>query len=81
MIDDKLYITPPLYMVGIKTSCWRCEARMTVIGLLDPNVKDVHTEVATLTNIAEIPKDVISIIQKRVPTFMKRGHLKKYCPK
>lgn len=54
---------------------------MTVIGLLDPNVKDVHTEVATLTNIAEIPKDVISIIQKRVPTFMKRGHLKKYCPK
>lgn len=42
---------------------------MTVIGLLAPNVKDVHPEVATLTNIEEIPKDVISIIQKRVPTF------------
>ena len=42
---------------------------MTVIGLLAPNVKDVCPEVATLTNIEEIPKDVLSIIQKRVPTF------------
>lgn len=57
-------------MVGIKTPCWKCGARMTVIGLLAPNVKDVHPEVAMLSNIEYIPKDLLSLIQKRVPTFV-----------
>ena len=70
MTDDKMIITPPLYMVGIKTPCWRCGAKMTVIGLLAPDVKGVHPEVAMLSNIEDIPKEVLSLIQKRVPTFM-----------
>ena len=70
MIDDSIIILPPLDMVGIKTPCWRCGARMTVIGLLAPNVKGVHPEVAMLSNIEGVPKEVLSHIQKRVPTFM-----------
>jgi hypothetical protein len=69
MDDDKLKIIPPLYMVGQKIHCWRCEARMPVITLLAPNVVDTENQVCLLSGIENIPKEVLSFIQRRVPTF------------
>ena len=81
-------ITPPLYMIGKKIHCWRCESKMTVIALMSLHGDDSDSEICILSDITEIPKKVLSHIQKRVPTFKLRdskmaGH--KYfgntCPK
>jgi hypothetical protein len=72
MTDDKLIINPPLYMVGVKIHCWRCQAKMPVISLLAPKVDDTEEQVCLLSEVEEIPKDVLSYIQSKVPTFRLR---------
>jgi len=69
MDDDKLKINPPLFMVGLKIHCWRCEAKMPVITLLAPNVEETEDQVCLLSGIENLPKEVLSFIQSRVPTF------------
>jgi hypothetical protein len=69
MDDDKLKINPPLFMVGIKIHCWRCEAKMPVISLLAPNVDNTEDQVCLLSGIENLPNQVLSFIQIRVPTF------------
>jgi len=88
MNDDRLKINPPLYMIGQKISCWRCESRMPVIALLAPNVDDTEGQVCVLSDIDDIPQEVLSFIQSKVPTFkLKNSKMagKKYfantCPK
>ncbi len=72
MDDDKIKVYPPLYMVGRKIHCWRCDTKMTVIALLAPKAEDVEDQVCLLSGITEIPKGVLSFIQERVPTFQFR---------
>ena len=62
-------IEPPLYMIGMKTSCWRCQARMPVIALLAPRVVDADGQVCVLGQIEELPEDILAFIQQKVPTF------------
>jgi len=88
MNDDKLKINPPLYMIGQKILCWRCETRMAAIALLAPNVDDAEGQVCVLSDIDDMPQDVLSFIQRKVPTFKLRYSKmagKKYfantCPK
>ena len=88
MSDDKLKINPPLYMIGRKISCWRCECRMAVIALLAPNVDDTEGQVGVLSDIDDIPQEILSFVQTKVPTFkLKQSKMagKKYfantCPK
>ena len=69
MDEEKLIINPPLYLIGMKIPCWRCEARMSVVALLAPHVKDTENEICILSNITSLPVEVISFIQKRVPTY------------
>ena len=69
MNDDTLKVNPPLFMVGLKIHCWRCDAKMSVISLLAPNVEDTEDQVCLLTGIENLPKEVLSFIQIRVPTF------------
>lgn len=70
MDDENLKINPPLYMIGRKTSCWRCGAIMPVIALLAPKVDDTEDQVCILSAIDDIPKEVLSFIQSKVPTFV-----------
>ncbi len=35
--DEKLKIRAPLYLIGKKIECWRCDSRMSVVALLAPN--------------------------------------------
>lgn len=69
MNDDTLKVNLPLFMVGLKIHCWRCDAKMSVISLLVPNVEDTEDQVCLLTGIENLPKEVLSFIQIRVPTF------------
>ncbi len=56
-------------MVGKKIHCWRCEAKMTVIALLAPNVENTENSVCLLSDIKYLPRDVYFYIQSRVATF------------
>ncbi len=69
MDEDGLKIFPPLYLVGMKINCWKCENRMTVVTILAPNIEGTANEVCMLSNIVGLPNQVLGYIQKRVPTF------------
>ena len=73
MDNEKIKISPPLYLIGMKIPCWRCETNMTVATLLAPHVEDTQGEVCLLSNIEELPDEVLSYIKKRVPTFKLRS--------
>lgn len=72
MEDEELIVNPPLYMVGLKIPCWRCEAKMSVICLLAPDVDDTEDQVCLLTGIEKIPEEILSFIKEKVPTFKLR---------
>ena len=87
-MDNVLKISPPLYMIGQKICCWRCDTKMSVIALLAPHVEDTENGICILADIDELPNEVLSYIQKRVPTFKRKFSKmagKKYyantCPK
>jgi hypothetical protein len=42
---------------------------MPVFALLAPHVEDTENEICLLSDIVELPKDVLSHIQNKVPTF------------
>ena len=42
---------------------------MPVIAILAPNVEDTEDEVCILSDIVGLPEEVLTYIQKRVPTF------------
>lgn len=74
MGNNKHKVYPPLYMAGIKTFCWRCEERMPVIMILAPKVEGTHDEICSLSGIKYLPKDILTFIKSKVPTFkMKRS--------
>ena len=67
--EDRLEIRPPLYLIGKKIECWRCNSRMSVVAILATTVDGTDDEICVLSNILNIPNYVIDYIQKRVPTF------------
>jgi hypothetical protein len=71
----ELEVSPPLYLMGMKVPCWRCNSRMPVITLLAPHVADTENQVCVLSNIERIPQKILRIIQERVPTFQFRSSL------
>lgn len=42
---------------------------MSAVALLAPHVEGTDNEICVLSNIQELPEDVLSYIRKRVPTF------------
>lgn len=88
MDDHEVKISPPLYMIGLKLPCWRCDARMSVIALLASNVEDAPGETCILSDVVDIPNNILSFIQKRVPTYklrysktVKQTYFANTCPK
>jgi hypothetical protein len=72
MDDDFLTVFPPLYLIGMKMSCWKCEKMMPVVALLAPEIEGTEHEICVLSDIVALPKDVLGYVQKRVPTFQFR---------
>lgn len=69
MTDRGLRITPPLYLVGMKVDCWKCYGRMPVVTLLALHVDGTENEVCLLSDMVDLPQDILSYIKSRVPTF------------
>ncbi len=69
MNEDGLKIHPPLYLVGMKIHCWKCQNRMSVVAILAPNIEGADNEVCILSDIVNLPGEILSYIQARVPTF------------
>ncbi|SDU63860.1 hypothetical protein [Desulfobacula phenolica] len=65
-------IKPPLYMIGKKVHCWRCDTKMPVIALLAPHIENGYDEVYTISGIEKMPVNIRSFIQSKVPTFFFR---------
>lgn len=75
-------------MIGMKIWCWRCNSKMPVIALLAPNIEGAEGKICLLSDITKIPTDILSYIQKRVPTFklkfsktMRQKYFANTCPK
>lgn len=71
MDDDRLKINPPLYLIGKIIYCWHCRHKMSAVAFLAPHVDGTENQVCLLSNIEELPEDILTYIQKRVPTFKK----------
>lgn len=71
----KLEVSPPLYLIGKKVPCWRCNSQMPVVSLLAPHVADTNEQICVLSNIKEMPQEILKIIQNKVPTFQFRSSL------
>ena len=69
MDDDEIKISPPIYLIGKKIECWRCDSRMAAVALLAPNVEETEDEVCVLSNVKKLPSEVLAYIQKKVPTY------------
>jgi len=71
----KIKVSPPLYLIGMKVPCWRCNSRMPVVALLAPQVAGTDGQVCVLSNIEQLPQEILLLIQKKVPTFQFRSSL------
>ena len=69
MEEGSLKLFPPLYLVGMKIDCWKCQCRMPVVAILALNIEGTDNEVCILSDIVGLPKDILNYIQTRVPTF------------
>lgn len=88
MDDGNLKVVPPLYLTGMKISCWRCGNRMSVVAIVAPNIEGEGEEVGVLTDIRTLPHEVLNFLQERVPTFelkyskmVERKYYGNVCPK
>ena len=62
-------IDPPLYVAHTTIGCWRCGVRMPAVALIAPNIRDAEGSVCILSEITELPYEVLSFVQKRFPSF------------
>ncbi len=88
MEEDNLKIFPPVYLVGMKIHCWKCDSKMPVVTILAPNIEETDNQICILSDIVGLPEEIIGYIQKRVPTFklkysktVGRKYFANTCPK
>ena len=79
MDEDFIQLDGPLYLVGMKIHCWKCQGRMSAVALMcnyreeNPNESEkdseVEDELCVLSEIESLPEDILSNVTQRVPTF------------
>ena len=77
MNESILKVFPPLYLAGMKISCWKCGERMPVVALIAPNIEDMYSEedgvdereIFILSDVLTLPSNVLEYLQRRVPSF------------
>ncbi len=69
MESNDLIIQPPIYLIGMAVRCWQCQSKMSAVTILAPYVKDTEKQVCILTEIENMPNEVVQYIQSRVPTY------------
>jgi hypothetical protein len=66
---NKLKINPPLFLVSTNWPCWKCDTRIPLAALLAIKVDEINGDICKLTNITQLPNEVLDFIQSRVPSF------------
>jgi hypothetical protein len=64
-----MILDPPIHLIAGGTGCWRCGASMTVVALLDEGKADSDHGPVILTNIRELPPEILGYVCRRFPTF------------
>ena len=73
---------PPLYLIGMKIHCWKCQARMPAVALMfeytatdsdavgeDEENEEMSGHLTILSDTTYLPTDILKYVQGRVPTF------------
>ncbi len=66
---EKLKINPPLYLLSANRPCWQCKTKISLAALLATNVNANHHDICILSNIIQLPDELLAFIQSRVPSF------------
>ena len=69
MDEISLKIFSPLYLVGKEIPCWKCGGTMPVIALIATRVEEMDDEICILSDIEELPQDILHHMAKRSPSF------------
>lgn len=64
-------LATPVFLVGKKIPCWKCNARMTVVCILAEkyDVKEDEKSFGILFDITKLPPEILRFTQRKVPTF------------
>ena len=68
-MTNKRKIHSPLYLVTAYWPCWQCETKIPLAALLAAKVDENSGEACMLSNITQLPDEVLAFIQQRVPSF------------
>ena len=69
MFDDRIQLDPPLHLIAGETTCWRCGAPMPVVAILCENAGAEEEGPFILSNIAELPHELSTYVQRFYPNF------------
>ena len=79
MDEEYLLIEGPLYLIGMKIHCWKCQNRMSAVTLMfnykEENSQELNeydrgeNELSLLSGIEYLPDDILKYVTTRVPTF------------
>jgi len=79
MDEEYLLIEGPLYLIGMKIHCWKCQNRMSAVTLMfnykEENPQELNeydrgeNELCLLSGIEYLPDDILKYVTTRVPTF------------
>jgi hypothetical protein len=65
-------INPPLYIVSTRIHCWKCSTQMPAISLVAPDIPEGFDEVYVLSDIENLPREVLAFIHRFFPHFVLR---------
>ena len=72
MADDTVTLNPPIYLVTGQEECWRCgelQRAVELVAELTPSGPDDGAHLASLSNIEELPDEVLDLITERHRPF------------
>ena len=69
MSDDRIQLDPPLYLIATETTCWRCDSPIPVVAILCESADAEGEGPFILTNIAELPDELSTYVQRYYPDF------------
>lgn len=72
MADDRTILNPPIYLVTGQEECWRCgelQPAVELVGELTASESDEERHLVSLSNVEELPDEVVQLITERHPPF------------
>lgn len=64
-----MILDPPIHLITGATGCWRCGTSMIVVAIMEEGKTDSERGPGILTNIRELPPEILQYVCRRFPTF------------